>query len=679
MPGSRRSCLIVLAALAALPACVAPAFAAGPATEIPVTAGSSPYALAAGPDGNLWFTELTANRIGRITPAGVVTEFSAGISSSGEGITAGPDGNLWFAEPAGRVGRITPAGVVTEFSAGITAGANVAGIAPGPDGNLWFTELQGPRIGRITPAGVVTEFSAGITAGAGPLGIAQGPDGNLWFTEYDGNRIGRITPTGTVTEFSAGITAGAHPGYIAAGPDGNLWFTEYDGNRIGRITPTGTVTEFAAGITAGAKPVGIAVGPDGNLWFGESGTSQVGRINLAGVVTEFGGAAAITAGSGPFGIAAGPDGNMWFAEYTLNRIGRLATDVAAPASGNLLRNPGFEEGTRPAQKSGFTPVLGWAPTPNFAAGSYGAATGYPPATVSDSIGGGAGFAWGGRQNVQSQAIQLVDVAGQSEAIDGARATARLSAFLGGVGTEGDNMLVRAEYLSAIGAAIGSVQVGPVTAADRGNVTTLLPSSRALAVPSGTRSIRVTASSARLNGLDNDGYVDNVSLTMEITPKPGEPGTGSPGGGPVAGADTVAPVLDHLSAKPSTFAVAPTAKRSAKRKRPQVARGTTLRFRLSEDAAVTMAFARKTGGRRSAAGGCVAPTRRNRKAKRCTRYVVVGTITVKAAKGDAKVGFSGRIGRKALKTGTYRLTATAQDVAGNFTKNAKSTTLTVVKR
>src|SRR5439155_25862858 len=31
--------------------------------------------IAAGPDGNLWFTEPAPNRIGRITPAGVVTEF----------------------------------------------------------------------------------------------------------------------------------------------------------------------------------------------------------------------------------------------------------------------------------------------------------------------------------------------------------------------------------------------------------------------------------------------------------------------------------------------------------------------------------------------------------------------------------------------------------------------------
>src|SRR5450759_2766897 len=118
--------------------------------------------------------------------AQVVTEFRAGITAGAvpEGITAGPDGNLWFTEFTGnRIGRITPLGVVTEFSAGITAGAYPRYITAGSDGNLWFTEAVGDRIGRITTGGVVTEFSAGITAGASPYGITAGPDGNLWFTE----------------------------------------------------------------------------------------------------------------------------------------------------------------------------------------------------------------------------------------------------------------------------------------------------------------------------------------------------------------------------------------------------------------------------------------------------------------------------------------------------------------
>src|ERR1700687_3806642 len=85
--------------------------------------------------------------------AQVVTEFSTGITAGAQpwAITAGPDGNLWFTEISGnRIGRITPLGVVTEFSAGITAGAVPYGITAGPDGNLWFAEYGGNQIWRST-------------------------------------------------------------------------------------------------------------------------------------------------------------------------------------------------------------------------------------------------------------------------------------------------------------------------------------------------------------------------------------------------------------------------------------------------------------------------------------------------------------------------------------------------
>ena len=89
-------------------------------------------------------------------PAGTVTEFSAGITpgSAPGDIAAGPDGNLWFTEAYGnRIGRITPAGTITEFSAGISGNSTPQGIAAGSDGNLWFTETYLSRIGRIS-AGV---------------------------------------------------------------------------------------------------------------------------------------------------------------------------------------------------------------------------------------------------------------------------------------------------------------------------------------------------------------------------------------------------------------------------------------------------------------------------------------------------------------------------------------------
>ncbi|HVS45491.1 MAG TPA: hypothetical protein VMS32_02385 [Verrucomicrobiae bacterium] len=290
---------------------------------------SVPSQVAAGPDGNLWFTENSGDKIGKITTTGTITEYQVpSVDAGPQGIAAGPDGNLWFTESGDRftgssqnkIGKITAGGTITEYQIP-TLNVGLPGIAAGSDGSLWFT-LQGQnRIGKITTDGAVTEFSTGISASAGLQGIAAGPDGNLWFIEYYGNRIGRITPTGTVTEFSSGISANAGLENIAAGPDGNLWFTEFGGNRIGRITPTGTVTEFSTGISASAEPNGIAAGPDGNLWFTESSGNNIGRITQTGTVTEF--SNGISATALPGGIAAGPDGSLWFTETVGNLTGRI--------------------------------------------------------------------------------------------------------------------------------------------------------------------------------------------------------------------------------------------------------------------------------------------------------------------------------------------------------------------
>jgi len=72
------------------------------------TAGGAPFGIATGPDGNVWFAETGANRIGRITPSGVVTEFGTGIGPGTFpfGITTGPDGHLWFTGLGDRIGRL---------------------------------------------------------------------------------------------------------------------------------------------------------------------------------------------------------------------------------------------------------------------------------------------------------------------------------------------------------------------------------------------------------------------------------------------------------------------------------------------------------------------------------------------------------------------------------------------
>jgi virginiamycin B lyase len=75
-------------------------------------------------------------RIGRITTSGVVTQHSIPTASTLYGITSGPDGALWFAEvSANQIGPITTAGVVSEYPVP-TANSNPFGMTAGLDGSV---------------------------------------------------------------------------------------------------------------------------------------------------------------------------------------------------------------------------------------------------------------------------------------------------------------------------------------------------------------------------------------------------------------------------------------------------------------------------------------------------------------------------------------------------------------
>jgi streptogramin lyase len=335
------------------------AFAAvGTITEFPIpTLSSSTIAIQAGPDGNLWFIESSANKIGRITTKGVITEFPLASGSAPEEIASGPDGNLWFTEDGtNKIGMITPAGAISEFNVP-TASAGLTGIAAGSDGNLWFTEEsnRAEKIGRITTAGAITEFPLPTTS-LQPIFIAAGPDGNLWFTEEGAstNKIARITTAGVVTEFPV-PTSNAAVGGIAAGPDGGVWFTEDIGGKVGRIDPsTDVITEFSVPATSPLSR--IAAGQDGNLWFTEGGplSNVVDRITPTGTLTTFN---VPTSNAIVSGVAPGVDGNIWFTEQAGNKIGRL-TDAAPNTSYALVRSFSFTPVTAKLAKQGTT--LQWS-------------------------------------------------------------------------------------------------------------------------------------------------------------------------------------------------------------------------------------------------------------------------------------------------------------------------------
>lgn len=322
-------------ALFLLLAALAPSALAVQITEYPLPEGSKPLYIAAGPDGNLWFTDNGLNEIGKVTTSGQVTEYGLGLTPSAgfAGIAAGPDGNLWFTERKGhKVGRITPSGAITEFSSGLTGPPDIYGITAGPEGKMWFTETSAHRVGNIDPAsGTIHEIAA-------PAGvytkIVQGPDGNLWYTMVDKAQIARLTPSGVATLFgplpagdcAVGASAPCpYPESIAVGGDGNLWFDEAKGDAIGRITTSGNISEYRDGLTHSAHVADLSAGSEGNVWFTENAVSQVGRITPSGTISEFN--AGISAGAKPFGIALGADQNLWMVEPGVGKVARVIPDV----------------------------------------------------------------------------------------------------------------------------------------------------------------------------------------------------------------------------------------------------------------------------------------------------------------------------------------------------------------
>ena len=197
--------------------------------------------------------------------------------------------------------------------------------------------------------------------------------------------------------------------------------------------------------------------------------------------------------------------------------GAAAAAAAAAPSSNLIANPGAESGQGASESASVFAPPDWTVTGEFTAVQYGASGGFPTyepeGEVSRSLAGGLNFFAGGNSEL-STAAQTVDVAASASAIDAGTETATLSGDLGGYASQGDNMVVTASYSSGAGATLGSLSIGPVGEAEREGHTTLLPRSTSGAVPAGTRSIQVLMTSTRLEGEYDDGYADNLSLTLE---------------------------------------------------------------------------------------------------------------------------------------------------------------------
>lgn len=145
-------------------------------------------------------------------------------------------------------------------------------------------------------------------------------------------------------------------------------------------------------------------------------------------------------------------------------------------------------------------------------------------------------------------------------------------------------------------------------------------------------------------------------------------------------------------------------KASARARPSVTRGTTISYRLSEPADALLSIEQQTRGlnftlSKRGRARCLKATRGNRRAlvrrlrrklgrravgrtgskrlarrlrqARCTLYIPSVVLGRTSRIGVNRVQFSGRVGKRALRRGRYRVAIVATDAADNRSKPARA--------
>lgn len=219
---------------------------------------TAPHGIGLDADGlTIWFTGKRTSTIGKIDPNGNVFHFQLNtLSALPIFLSAGPDGNIWGTELYGNnILNISGSGMLKEFSIP-TYNSRPIAVIPDPSGKyMWFTEEAGVKIGKIDMEGNITEYPVPALQKNDILAsLTFDLEGNLWVQVYVD--FHNPSPAGNdyLIRFDSSITSltGADlsgVGFstftipsrnsmmhrIRTDQQGNLWFTEMMTDKLGKV------------------------------------------------------------------------------------------------------------------------------------------------------------------------------------------------------------------------------------------------------------------------------------------------------------------------------------------------------------------------------------------------------------------------------------------------------------
>jgi hypothetical protein len=210
---------------------------------------------------------------------------------------------------------------------------------------------------------------------------------------------------------------------------------------------------------------------------------------------------------------------------------------------------------------------------------------------------------------------------------------------------------------------GSVMIDRSTAPLGGDST--IPVTATVMVPPGaapgTYPVTLTGTAP---GKPDRTATGNVVVTPIVPPAGGGTGgggTGGGGGGVDMTPDTRPPTLRSAKLARAKFRVGSKATPlNVAAKRGRTPAGSEIRLDSDEMGRLDVVVERLDAGRRS---GSKCSTKA-KKGKRCTLVVKAGTLVRKAPAGASAYAFSGRLGSKKLKVGSYRMRLRVTDAFGN---------------
>ncbi|HMJ04024.1 MAG TPA: glycoside hydrolase family 99-like domain-containing protein [Conexibacter sp.] len=182
-----------------------------------------------------------------------------------------------------------------------------------------------------------------------------------------------------------------------------------------------------------------------------------------------------------------------------------------------------------------------------------------------------------------------------------------------------------------------------------------------------------------SAVEGCAYLDIVRAGWQLTSGngciavPADPPGPSPPPAPPPSAAPTTLTLSGFKATRTRFRVAP--RRAAQSAKHRVRRGTTFQFRMSHAARVTIDLRKRRSGVR-VGRRCVKPDKRRQASRKRACDLPVGTLRRQGRAGLNRVGFSGRIGRRALRAGRYVAVAQARNATG--TSKAQRASFRVVR-